>query len=108
MRIQTTHADKCGPARRMSQRRVVAVQQSELGRAQRQNGVPLRQQGAMKSDEKAPADGVIDVPEAGHDVRHPGREERSAETERSLDAWDRSRRRPTGGEEDHASTRETV
>ena len=85
MRIESTHGNESGPARRMRQQGVLATQQRDLGGAQRQNRVAFGQQRAMKSEEEAAADGIVYVPEAGHDVRHARREEGPAEAQGALD-----------------------
>ncbi len=86
MEVESAHADEAGPARRVGEGRIVTVEECHLGRTQRENGIPLGQERVMKSDEKAPADRVIDVPKAGDDVRNTRGQERMAEADGTLDA----------------------
>src|SRR5260370_6227929 len=53
-------------------------------------------------EREAPAARVIDVPQAGHDIGHPCREERPAEAQGALDPRHRSGARTTGGEDHRA------
>src|SRR6266496_3611685 len=76
MWIESAHADESDPARGMSERRVVATQERDLGFAQGQNRISLGQQGAMKGDEKTTAD---------HDIRHSRRQEGPAEAQGAFD-----------------------
>ena len=102
MKIDTAHTDESGPARWMSQRCVVTAQQRDLGLPQRHERIPVLQQGTMERNEETPAHGVVDIPEAGHDVGYARREERPAETQRAFDTRHRSGGRTAGGENDHA------
>src|SRR5438445_4920558 len=102
MRIESAHTDESRPARRMSERRVVAAQECDLGVPQRKNRISLGQEGAMKGDEEATADLVVDVPQAGDDVRDPRRKEGPAEAQGTFDTRHDSCGRTAGGEDDHA------
>src|SRR5438445_4631971 len=93
MRIESAHTDESRPARRMSERRVVAAQECDLGVPQRKNRISLGQEGAMKGDEEATADGVVDVPQAGDDVRDPRRKKGPGQAQGTFD----TRRRSGGG-----------
>ena len=103
MRIESAHTDESGPARRMSERHVVAAKKRELGFAQRENRISLGQEGAMEGYEKTTADHIIDVPQAGDDVWHPRGEERPAEAQGAFDTRHRSGGRTAGGEDHDAS-----
>src|SRR6266702_565934 len=105
MRTESAHADESGPARRMSERRVVAAQEGDLGFPQRQYRVSLGQEATMEGHEEATADGVVDVPQAGDDVWHPRRQERPAETQGTLHTRHGSSGGTAGGEDHHARAR---
>src|SRR5258708_71476 len=102
MRLESAHTDECGPARRMSQRHVVAAQERDLGFAQRQNRISLRQEGTMEGDEERTADSVIDIPQAGEGIWDSGGQEGAAEAQSTFDTRRGSGGRTAGGEDYHA------
>ena len=69
----------------MSQRHFVAAQEGELGCTQGQDWITLGQQSAMKGDEEALADRVVDVPETADDVGYARCKQRPSEAQRPFD-----------------------
>src|SRR5262245_33051055 len=101
MCVHSSHAYECGPGRRMRQGRVTPMKQLVLGLPKRHMRLPFVQECAMKRDEEAATDGVVDVPETGHDIGYSYGKERPAEAERSFDRRYGAAPRATGGEDDH-------
>jgi hypothetical protein len=91
----------------MSQRRIVAMKKSELGRPESQKRISADQQCSMEPKEELAADVVVDVPQAGDDVGHTRREEWTTQAHRTFDARDRSGRRTTRTEDHHPRTGKT-